>query len=454
MNENLNGKRTALYVRVSSEEQALKGYSLEAQLADLTNYAEKHHMIIYDKYIDAGTTARKKLENRVAFQRMIRDIKDNQLDMILFIRLDRWFRNVADYYRIQSILDEHKVEWKCTQENYDTTTANGRLALNIKLSIAQDEADRTSERIKFVQANKVKNGEVITGSLPFGLKIKISDGKKVMAIDKEKVDILKDAFDYFAKCHSKRATRIYIADKYQIFWTDQTFNNMLNNDLYAGIYRGNADYCPAIFDIEYLQTLRDIRNRYTQHTRKAKYTYIFGGILRCSECGNQLGGIVDPPRRGRKTTHYYYRCSTHANYRKCTNKFSVSELRIEAYILDHIVPLARKYKAEYEITSKEIGKRQAEKASITRKLNRLKDLYVNELIDMDTYKKDYTDLKKRLDGIRPPKQADFSKIDTLLQSDFRNIYEKFTRQEKRRFWRSILKTIVIHEKEIIDIVFL
>ena len=128
-------------------------------------------MIVVDRYIDAGTTARKKLKNRKEFQRMLEDVQANKIDVILFIKLDRWFRSVADYYEVQKILNAHNVTWKCTQEFYDTTTANGRLNLNIKLSIAQDEADRTSERIKFVQHNKVKNGEVISGSLPYGLLI-------------------------------------------------------------------------------------------------------------------------------------------------------------------------------------------------------------------------------------------------------------------------------------------
>lgn len=72
----------------------------------------------------------------------------HQIDIILFIKPDRWFRNVADYYEPQRILGAHHVQWIATDKNYDTTTSNGRLHLNIKLSIAQEESDRTSERIK------------------------------------------------------------------------------------------------------------------------------------------------------------------------------------------------------------------------------------------------------------------------------------------------------------------
>ena len=96
MDEKLSSKRAALYVRVSSEEQALRGYSLEAQLADLETFAKENEMLVAGKYVDAGTTARKRLQNRKEFQRMLQDIRGGKIDIILFIKLDRWFRNVAD----------------------------------------------------------------------------------------------------------------------------------------------------------------------------------------------------------------------------------------------------------------------------------------------------------------------------------------------------------------------
>jgi DNA invertase Pin-like site-specific DNA recombinase len=122
--------------------------------------------------------------------RMLDDVRTGRIDLILFIKLDRWFRNVAEYYEVQRILDEHKVHWIATEEDYDTTTANGRLHLNIKLSIAQDESDRTSERIKFVFESKVKRGEVISGKVPLGYKIE----NKCMQIDASTAPIVQASF--------------------------------------------------------------------------------------------------------------------------------------------------------------------------------------------------------------------------------------------------------------------
>ena len=120
-------RRAALYIRVSTEEQAKKGYSLPAQKEDLESYAKKNGYAIVGYYIDEGKSARKKYTNRKEFMRMIEDVKADKIDVILFIKLDRWFRSVADYYKIQEILDAHGVAWKTTQEHYDTETTNGRL---------------------------------------------------------------------------------------------------------------------------------------------------------------------------------------------------------------------------------------------------------------------------------------------------------------------------------------
>ena len=146
--------RAALYIRVSTEEQVREGYSVEAQRDNLKRYAKNKGYSVVGVYADEGITARKKYTNRKEFMRLLDDVEAGKIDVILFIKLDRWFRNVGDYYKVQEILERNNVGWTATTENYDTTTANGRLYVNIRLAVAQDESDRTSERIKFVFEKK------------------------------------------------------------------------------------------------------------------------------------------------------------------------------------------------------------------------------------------------------------------------------------------------------------
>ena len=147
-------KKAALYIRVSTDEQAKHGFSLGEQQHDLERYASKHNYAVVDIYADEGNTARKSLGKRKELQRLLDDVRAGHIDIILMKCLDRWFRNIADYYKVQEILDAYGVEWECTQEEYNTTTTNGRLMLNLKLSIAQNESDQTSDRIKYINEGK------------------------------------------------------------------------------------------------------------------------------------------------------------------------------------------------------------------------------------------------------------------------------------------------------------
>ena len=124
-------KKAALYIRVSTDEQAKHGFSLGEQQHDLERYAAKHNYAVVDIYADEGNTARKSLGKRKELQRLLDDVRAGHIDIILMKCLDRWFRNIADYYKVQEILDAYGVEWECTQEEYNTTTTNGRLMRNL-----------------------------------------------------------------------------------------------------------------------------------------------------------------------------------------------------------------------------------------------------------------------------------------------------------------------------------
>ena len=163
--------RVALYIRVSTQEQSLHGLSLESQKDALISYANSHNMQIVDVYADEGITARKALNKRLEFQRLISDVKQGKIDLILVTKLDRWFRNIKDYHNTQEILEKHNCNWRTIYESYDTSTSSGRLHINIMLSVNQDECDRTSERIKAVFEHKKDKKEATTGAMPLGYKV-------------------------------------------------------------------------------------------------------------------------------------------------------------------------------------------------------------------------------------------------------------------------------------------
>ena len=203
--------RCALYDRVSTDSQVENGISLDTQRDALTEYAHKHGYQIVGYYSDEGITARKKMQNRKELLRLLDDVRHDKIDLILVTKLDRWFRNIKDYHNTQAILEAHNCNWKTIFEDYDTSTSNGRFAINIMLSVNENECDRDSERIKSVFSYKKKNRELVSGAPAYGY---ITKDKKLVK-DPATKHIVEDVISYYFMYFSKRNTIYYIQEKYK-----------------------------------------------------------------------------------------------------------------------------------------------------------------------------------------------------------------------------------------------
>ena len=99
--------RVALYIRVSTEEQAMHGISLIAQEDSLVRYAQDRGYKIVGIYRDEGNSARKPVSKRPVMLQLLEDVKSGKIDRILFTKFDRWSRNVREYHNVQEILEAH-----------------------------------------------------------------------------------------------------------------------------------------------------------------------------------------------------------------------------------------------------------------------------------------------------------------------------------------------------------
>lgn len=436
--------RVALYIRVSGEEQKIKGLSLESQRERLEAYAREQGWVIVGIYTDAAKTARKKLHKRSEFQRMLDAVRRDEVDMLLFTRLDRWFRSVPDYYKVMEVLEAHNCEWKTIDdgEGYDTTTASGRLYINIKLSIAQNEADLDGERIDVVFDSKVQHGTVLSGKCPFWLRV---NEEKRLELVPEKTAILQDAFDYYEQSTSQRATIKYIRETYGVNWCDATFRRMLHDKLAIGVYdrngRYNPEFCPAAISTEQFERVQELTKRNSRSNPTGK-VYIFTGVLVCDECRHNMVGYKS---RG----IYYYRCNQHFQRGRCNHNHSAREDRVEAWLFEHLSDEIEKYEVSWNVQAAGRKKTAAgvERATLKRKLTKLKELYVNDLIDMEEYKKDYETYSAallKLDEAQvDEKKVDLSGVRQIVSKGFLEIYDTLTREEKRTLWKSVLKEIRI-----------
>lgn len=414
--------RVDLYIRVSGQEQAIKGLSLEAQQENLEEYARERGWVIVGTYIDAAKTARKRMYKRTNFLRMLEDVKQDKVDLILFTRLDRWFRSVADYYKVMEILDAHNCGWLTTQEQYDTTTAGGRLYINLRLSIAQNEADLCGERIGVVLDSKVKHGTVVSGKIPFGYRI---NKEKRLEIVPQDAAIILDAFEHYRSSVSVRATAAYIQLTYGLNWDNIRCRRNLCQTLYIGHYesngRVNPNFCPPIVPRDLYD---DVQKLLSNNTK------------------------ANP-------------CPQHYSRRTCGHKKQIRETAVEEWLFTFLGDELEKQRLEWEV--KEARRKQAaasvDRAAIRRKLSRLKELYVNEMIDLEEYRRDYElytpQLAERTAPSAEEERPNFETIEAILETGFRKIYDGLEREEKRTLWRSVIKEIhVDKERQITRISFL
>lgn len=453
-NETAAPLRVDLYIRVSGQEQAIKGLSLEAQQEDLEEYARERGWVIVGVYIDAAKTARKRLGKRTNFLRMLEDVKQDKVDLILFTRLDRWFRSVADYYKVMEILDAHKCGWLTTQEQYDTTTAGGRLYINLRLSIAQNEADLCGERIGVVLDSKVKHGTVVSGKIPFGYRI---NGEKRLEVVPQDAAIILDAFEHYRSTVSVRATAAYIRQTYGLNWDNVRCRRNLCQTLYIGHYesngRVNPNFCPPIVPRDLYDDVQKLLSNNTKANPTGR-VFLFTSLLICAECGHRLAGIH---------TGYgaYYRCRTYTERKTCPHKKHIKEEAVEEWLFSFLGSELEKQRLEWEV--KEAQRKQAaaslDRAAIRRKLSRLKELYVNEMIDLEEYRRDYelytAQLAERTAPAAEEERPNFEAVEAILANGFRKIYDGLEREEKRTLWRSVIKEIrVDKERQITGIAFL
>lgn len=438
-------ERVALYCRVSTEEQALHGDSIQTQKIALREYTEKNKMKIVDYYIDSGFTATSL--KRPDLIRLLEDVKANRIDRILFTKIDRWSRGVRNYYKIQDILDRNKVEWKTIWENYDTSTANGRLHINIMLSVAENEAAVTSERIKAVFRNKIKNKEVVSGKVPIGYKIE----NKKLVIDNEAADIVTTIYEQFELTNSKRATLNYLIDKLGLHYSYKTVDRILKEQKYTGEHKGIVDYCPIIIPKERFLNVQNILKN-SIRTTSTKRTYLFSGLLSCSHCNHKMAGFIT---KHNNIDFFNYRCRYNYERKICTNNHCISEKKVEKWLLQNIKPELEKYVFNLNTKAKEKKKTiKVDKASIEKKINKLNDLYINDFISLDQYKTKRKKYETLLEEVKDTtEKLDMHKYNSVLNTDFISIYKSFSREEKRTFWRHTIKELKINSNKEFSILF-
>lgn len=453
-------KYVACYCRVSHEEQAKFGFSIQAQKDALEKYCKENNYK-YEFYIDEGISA-SSMKKRKSLNEMLN--KSNVFDMVLFTKLDRLSRNVLDANNINKLLNDNKCTMKAIDEDdIDTSTADGTFIFNLKVSLAQREIGKTSERIKFVFQNKREKGEVTSGTKKYGydivnkkFQINQLEAENIINLYKYFINVngnMKKTYEYFIRKFNGKgydALQFYLRDtsyigKYKLY----------RKDIYL------EGYIPAIIDIKLWNSVQNLLKKKTI-TKRNMIDDIFSGLIYCYTCKKRMCKKVD--NRCKNITIRYvcdnsYRYKPGTQIKKCLNSNIIREDYIEEYLLNNLKNNFEEFKLNNKIKKEIITKQDTNQIEkIENKLCKLKDLYLDDLIDKETYTKDYENYKKQLQELKSisiiEEERDFSNTEKILNSNYITLYKNLSKANKKKFLLTFIDRIYIENGKIKEVTFL
>lgn len=407
--------------------------SIDAQLASLREWAQQNGHEIVGEYVDAGVSGKKPYPKRPELSRFMSDLENGlQCDCLLMTKLDRFYRSVRLYYQAVDVLEKHGVAWKAVHEDYETVTASGRLKVNIMLAVAEDEADRTAERIKSVFEHKYQKGEVVNNSIPIGYKVE----NKHLVIDEPKAEIVRGFFENYKKTGSIHSCMDYL-HKHGITLHANSVSRMIRNPIYKGQHRGNPNYCPAIIPPEEWNEIQDRIKRRSIRKNQTGRIYLFSGLIKCGECGHAMSGITNNGK------YPSYRCTNASMNKRCRNTHYVNETKLEKELLASVMESFTSFEIEY----KKPKNHDKERKELKGRLERLKELYLDGMLSKTRFHEEYNAINNRLSTLdalsASPLRLERTK--RIINDDIPSIYETLSRAEKRGLWQSIIEKIVAPE---------
>ena len=426
-----------LYTRVSHDEQVRNGASLDAQLDALKQYCHEHNYTIKGIYTDEGISGAS-VKKRKGLSKMLSDASKG--DTILFTKLDRFSRNLLDANILVQELDERGIGIKAIHEDdIDTTSADGKFMFNIKMSLAQREREKTSERIRDVFDFKVANGEVTSGSVPLGYKIE----NKRLVIDQDTKDIALFVFETYDRCGNVQQTHKEFVKRYGDIRCIRAIRMMLQNEKYIGKNGSNSRFCEPLIDIDLFDRTQ---KRLSLNVKKppSKEVYLFAKLIECPRCHGNMFAYVNHTKT---STHHYYRCTgnQYAKRHRC-DFTTVREDRIEAELIDKVGIFASETKYQLQ-KANNTDSTQKEVDTIKKKLERLKDLYIDGDINKQAYLRKKNaferDLLEHEQSIEMTEKASVNEILTL---NLKEIYEGLSQANKSAFWHRFIERIHVDEE--------
>jgi site-specific DNA recombinase len=311
--------KCAVYVRVSTEEQAKEGYSLAAQTDKIIEFIRNKGWTHTEIYCDDGYSAASR--RRPALQKMLDDAVAKQFEAVLVYRIDRLSRNLKDLIEIVEELTKNGAGFKSITELIDTTTPEGRLMFHQFGSFAQYERELIMQRTTMGIHKRLKSGLWPGGYAPFGYKLVDS---KLQIVEKE-AKIVRLIFDlYLQKKYGVINIARYlntegIKSKTGKKWKFTVVHHILTNPTYTGyLVRGGERVTGAHKPIIKEEDFEKVKEALPLRKLKPRVFVspnLFTGFIFCG-CGSPMH--MSYPGSESKKKYKYYACSRRLDYKDCS----------------------------------------------------------------------------------------------------------------------------------------
>lgn len=435
-----------IYVRVSTQEQATEGYSIDAQKERLLAFCQSQGWTDFRFYIEEGVSAQN--IDRPKLKLLMDHIKGGQIKTLLVYRLDRLTRSVIDLHKLLKFLQKYNCSFKSATEPYDTTTANGRMFMGLVALLAQWETENMSERIKMALEQKVLEEKERVGNVPYGFDL--SEDEKLIKNDNGSIvmDMIQKVESGWSVSRVARYLNLISNDR---TWYASTVLRLLRNPALYGATRWNDKVVEntheGYISKDRFMKLQKILDDRSQHFRReVQSTYLFQGVLVCPYCESTLSvnRYIRKRKDGTEYQNAIYRCKV--CYERNGTSYAIGEQRI--------IEALKEYMKSFQIKPIEPIKIDNEQKvildqlkQVEKKREKYQKAWASDLISDEEFEKlmnetrgVYDELKRKLEEFEQPNEIDVEKIQDIV-FNFNETFDALTTEEKQEFVSRFIRNI-------------
>lgn len=304
----MNAKPWAIYTRVSTDDQAREGVSLDVQRLACGDLLKFMGLPVGTIYEDAGHSA--KDLHRPAAERLLAEVDAGNLGGVIVYKLDRLTRSVIDLFELLKRFESTNTSLVSVREKIDTTSAMGRFFVGMIGLIAQWEREQISERVTAGMNHRRAQGGFIGGPVPSGLQVEGNPGSRELVLHPDHAPIVAEVWPRLLNGASLREVAAFLKESgVKGQWTIRGVHALARNEKYIGrlVDQGTFDASIAVMAGRMApgKSIAEGRvpTRQQTHTQRS---WPLSGLAKCGRCGSALVGVT--ATNGSGTTFPYLRC--------------------------------------------------------------------------------------------------------------------------------------------------